>query len=206
MLHCRFSNATQIPRCNLVIWRCRTRKTVQITPAYSTFEYDSASRHRIHMWENRSRGRRLSISAETDEARVWSTTFSQSGSITCLWNSPQGTETKNSWMWFIMLAIVGHATTRNSYCTQNSNNIVMRCYASLYSFNWDFLLSQINIWTTTTLSNVWVVLPNPSWYEFLIGFLIWTPASNYLHLTMFILQYLCDFIHVLIFANVSKCW
>ena len=56
---------------------------------------------------------------------------------------------------------------------------------SLYSLNWDFLLSQINRWTTTTWSNVWVVLPKPSWYEFLIGFLIWTPTSNYLHLTTF---------------------
>jgi hypothetical protein len=36
----------------------------------------------------------------------------------------------------------------------------------LYSLIWDFLLSQINIWTTTTWSNVWVVLPKPSWYEF----------------------------------------
>jgi hypothetical protein len=55
----------------------------------------------------------------------------------------------------------------------------------LYSLMWDFLLSQINIWTTTTWSNVWVVLPKSSWYEFLIGFLIWTPASKYLHLTTF---------------------
>jgi hypothetical protein len=58
---------------------------------------------------------------------------------------------------------------------------------SLYSLIWDFLLSRINIWiwTTTTWSNVWAVLPKPSWYEFLIGFLIWTPASKYLHLTTF---------------------
>ena len=38
---------------------------------------------------------------------------------------------------------------------------------SLYSLIWDFLLSQIDIWTTTAWSNVWVVLPKPSWYEFL---------------------------------------
>ena len=50
---------------------------------------------------------------------------------------------------------------------------------------WDFLLSQINMWTTTTWSNIWVVLPKPSWYEFVIGFFIWTPASKYLHLTTF---------------------
>ena len=56
---------------------------------------------------------------------------------------------------------------------------------SLYSLIWDFLLSQIYIWATTTWSNVWVVLLKPSWYEFLIGFLIWTPASKYLHLTIF---------------------
>jgi hypothetical protein len=56
---------------------------------------------------------------------------------------------------------------------------------SLYSLIWDFFLSQINIWTTTTWSNVWVVLPKPSWYEFLIGFLIWTPTSKHLHLTTF---------------------
>jgi hypothetical protein len=60
-----------------------------------------------------------------------------------------------------------------------------KIHASLYLLIWDFLLSQINIWTTTTCSNVWVVLLKPSWYEFLIGFLIWTPASKYLHLTTF---------------------
>ena len=49
---------------------------------------------------------------------------------------------------------------------------------TLYSLIWDFLLSQINICTTTIWSNVWVVLPKPSWCEFLIGFLIWTPASS----------------------------
>ena len=58
-------------------------------------------------------------------------------------------------------------------------------WISLYSLIWDFLLSQINIWTTTTWSNVWVVLPKPSWYDFLIGFLIWTLTSKYLHLTTF---------------------
>jgi len=54
----------------------------------------------------------------------------------------------------------------------------------------------MNIWTTTTWSNVWVVLPKPSWYEFLIGFLIWTPASKYLHLTTFsnICVILCSYI------------
>ena len=57
--------------------------------------------------------------------------------------------------------------------------------SSLCSLIWDFLLFQINIWTTTTWSNVWVVLPKPSWYEFLIEFLIWTPASKYLNLTKF---------------------
>ena len=56
---------------------------------------------------------------------------------------------------------------------------------SLYSLIWDFILSQINIWTTTTWYNVWVVLPKPSWYEYLLGFLIWTPASKYVHLTTF---------------------
>ena len=55
----------------------------------------------------------------------------------------------------------------------------------VYSLIRDFLLSQIYIWTTTTWSNVWVVLPKPSWYEFLIGFLIWTHVSKYLHLTTF---------------------
>jgi hypothetical protein len=43
----------------------------------------------------------------------------------------------------------------------------------------------------------------PSWYELLIGFLIWTSASKYLHLTTF--SNIWDFIHVLIFATVSKC-
>ena len=32
---------------------------------------------------------------------------------------------------------------------------------------------------------VLVVLPKPSWFEFVIGFLIWTPASKHLHLTTF---------------------
>ena len=62
---------------------------------------------------------------------------------------------------------------------------VCATHGSLYSLIWDFLLSHINIWTTTTWSNVWVVLPKPSWYEFLIVFLIWTPPSKYLHLTTF---------------------
>ena len=70
---------------------------------------------------------------------------------------------------------------------------------SLYSLIWDFLLCQINIWTTTTWSNVWVILPKPPWYEFLIRFLISTPASKYLYLTTF------SNIHVLIFVIVSKC-
>ena len=66
-----------------------------------------------------------------------------------------------------------------------SNHSSTKTWESLYSLIWDFRLSQIDIWTTTTWSNVWVVLPKPSWYEFLIGFLIWTPASKYLHLTIF---------------------
>ena len=75
---------------------------------------------------------------------------------------------------------------------------------SLYSLIWDFLLSQINVWTTTTWSNVWVVLPKPSWYEFLIEFLTWTPAPKCLHLTTF--SNICVIlIHVLIFVTVSKC-
>jgi hypothetical protein len=76
---------------------------------------------------------------------------------------------------------------------------------SLYSIIWDFLLSQINIWTTTTWSNVWVILPKPSWYEFLISFLIWTPTLNKVFASYNILQYLCDFIHVLKFVTISKC-
>ena len=72
---------------------------------------------------------------------------------------------------------------------------------SLYLLIWDFLLSQIDIWTTTTWSNVWVVLPKSSWYEFLI----WTPASK-VFASNNILQYLCDFIHALTFVIVSKCW
>jgi len=57
-------------------------------------------------------------------------------------------------------------------------NLVHFASSELYSLMWDFLLSQINIWTSTTWSNVWVVLPKPSWYEFLIGFLIWTPLQS----------------------------
>ena len=74
----------------------------------------------------------------------------------------------------------------------------------IYSIIWDFLLSQINIWTTTTWSNVWVVLPKPSSWV-----LNWVLDMN-THFKVFasynILQYLCDFIHVLIFVIVSKCW
>ena len=77
-------------------------------------------------------------------------------------------------------------------------------HVSLYSLIWDFLLSQFKIWTTTTWSNVWVVLCKPSWYEILIGFLIWTPPFK-VFASYNILQYLCDFIHVLIFVTVSKC-
>ena len=68
---------------------------------------------------------------------------------------------------------------------------------SLDLLTWDFLLFQNNIWTTTTWSNVWAVLPKPSWDEFLIGFLVWTPASNYLHLTTFstiVWFYSCSYI------------
>ena len=46
----------------------------------------------------------------------------------------------------------------------DSMHIMLMYTISLYSLIWDFLLSQINIWTTTTWSNVWVVLPKPSWY------------------------------------------
>ena len=42
-------------------------------------------------------------------------------------------------------------------------------YLSLYSLMWDFLLSQINKWTTTTWSNVWVILPKPSLYDSWLG-------------------------------------
>ena len=68
---------------------------------------------------------------------------------------------------------------------------------SLYSLIWDFHLSQINIWTTTTWSNLWVVLPKPSWYEFLIGFLIWTPLQSICilqHSPIFVWFYPCSYI------------
>ena len=113
------------------------------------------------------------------------------------------------------------AFTANQYCGYHGYNCYVRHNPKLYWSTWykegttwfsplslyslirDFLLSQINIWTTTTWSNDWVVLPKPSWYEFLIGFLKWTPALKYLHLTIFF--NICDFIHVLIFVTVSKC-
>jgi hypothetical protein len=75
-----------------------------------------------------------------------------------------------------------HIISTNEVAPEKIYNNIDR---SLYSLIWDFLLSQINIWTTTTWSNVWVILSKPSWYEFFIGFLIWTPASKYLHLTTF---------------------
>ena len=75
---------------------------------------------------------------------------------------------------------------------------------SLYSLIWDFLLSQTNIWTTTTWSNVWVVLLKPSWYEFLIGF--FDMNTRFKIFTSYnILQNPCNFIHVLIFVTVLKC-
>ena len=72
---------------------------------------------------------------------------------------------------------------KHKFCFVNLIGGLQR--TSLYSLIWDILLSQIFIWTTTTWSNVWVVLPKRSWYEFLIGFLIWPPVSMYLHLTTF---------------------
>ena len=71
---------------------------------------------------------------------------------------------------------------------------------SQYLLIWDFLLSQIKIWTTTTWSNVWVVLPNPSWFNWVLDkntrFKVFASYN--------ILQYLCDFIYVLIIVSVSK--
>jgi hypothetical protein len=60
-------------------------------------------------------------------------------------------------------------------------------------------LSQINIWTTTTWSNVWVVLPiHLNWVlDMSTRFKVFASHN--------ILQYLCDFIHVFIFVTVSKC-
>ena len=75
-------------------------------------------------------------------------------------------------------------------------------YLSLYSLIWDFFLSQINIWTTTTWSNVWVALPKPSWHEFLIGFLIWTPTSKYFHLTSF--SNICVILPIFLYWNRLK--
>ena len=64
---------------------------------------------------------------------------------------------------------------------------------------------QINIWTTTTWSNVWVVvLPKPSGYEFLIWVLDMNTRFK-VFASYNILQCLCDFIHVLIFVTFSKC-
>ena len=83
--------------------------------------------------------------------------------------------------------------------------LITKLGLSLYSLIWDFLLSQINIRTTTvSWSNIWAVLPKPSWYEFLIGFLIWTPTYFKVFASYNLLQYLCDFIYVLIFVIVSK--
>ena len=99
-------------------------------------------------------------------------------------------------MWRFSCSLSGHIGPLPTTTTNTSK--------SLYSLIWDFLLSQINIWTTTTWSNVWVVLPKPSWYEFLIGFLIWTSASKYLHLTIF--SKMCVILSMfLYFVTVSKC-
>ena len=108
--------------------------------------------------------------------------------------------------WRILLHIL--TTLSRWVCTRVQRSKKLQksviLYRSLYSLIGDFLLSQIDIWTTTTWSNVRVILPKPSWDEFLIGFLVCTPASKYLHLTTFsnifvILSML------LLFVNVSKC-
>ena len=78
--------------------------------------------------------------------------------------------------------VANHSFQSMGHFTHNNLCITIR---SLYSLIWDFYLSQIYVWTTTTWSSVWVVLLKPSWYEFLIGFLIWTPAPKYLQLPTF---------------------
>ena len=62
------------------------------------------------------------------------------------------------------LAQRGLCQTINTFSTRKTKKR-KEIHWSLYSLIWDFLLSQINIWTATTWSNVWVVLPKPSWYE-----------------------------------------
>ena len=54
-----------------------------------------------------------------------------------------------------------------AFMVRNVANLVpawekVRLLLSLHSLICDFLLSQINIWTAKTWSNVWVALPKPS--------------------------------------------
>ena len=99
--------------------------------------------------------------------------------------------------------------TYSSYFSQCGLLCGMGRYAervSLYSLIWDFVLSQINIWYGPQQHGLMFGSSylNHLDMSFLIRFLIWTPASKCLHLTTFT-QYLCDFIHVLIFVTISKC-
>ena len=104
----------------------------------------------------------------------------------------------------IFTLIMAKKIIRTPKLIRHNLDSVITSHLSLYSLIWDFLLVQINTWTTTTWSNVWVVLPKTSWYEFLIGFLDMNTCFK-VFASYNILQNLCDFIHVLKFVIVSKC-
>ena len=62
---------------------------------------------------------------------------------------------------------------------------------------------KLNIWTTTTWSCVWVVLPKPSWYE-IFNWVLGMITRFKVIASYNVFQNLCDFIQVLIFVTISK--
>jgi hypothetical protein len=105
--------------------------------------------------------------------------------------SSKSSATRLTWQWFAIhrtMKRMGEQlwrhTINHSWKVQPHLNMCL-CIIITIIVNLRLSLVSNYICTITTWSNVWVILPKPSWYEFLIGFLIWTPASKYLHLTTF---------------------
>ena len=63
--------------------------------------------------------------------------------------------------WYIHGACLTIVRFTNTFFHTSESLALHVCYKLYTVYNlliWDFLLSQINIWTTTTWSNVWVIL------------------------------------------------
>ena len=89
-----------------------------------------------------------------------------------------------------------HRSFQSWFTTSTYSTVLINLqWINHYIVNLRLSLVSINIWTTTTWSNVCVILPKPSWYDILIGFLIWTTASRYLHLSpISVWFYSCSYI------------